>query len=120
MTEDTIDESQVAGEIKPAVDELKGAVSNLAGQVKGRFGEKAQQVRGTVAERADRAGSFAKERVSGAKDNIKTGYDRARKDLDQLGTDVNAYVRDNPGRSVIMAAGLGFVLGLLLRGGDRR
>ena len=42
-----------------------------------------------------------------------------RKDAGDLAADVNAYVRENPGKSVLIAAGAGFVLGLLLRGRRR-
>ena len=43
------------------------------------------------------------------------GYDRVRKDVGELSTDVNEYVRDNPGKSILIAAAAGFLLGLLLR-----
>ena len=43
------------------------------------------------------------------------GYDKVTKDMDQLGQDVNEYVRHNPGKSVAIALGAGFVLGILLR-----
>ena len=48
------------------------------------------------------------------------GYGKARKDLDRLSDDVTTYVRDNPGRSVLIAGALGFFLGLLIRGDRRR
>lgn len=38
-----------------------------------------------------------------------------RKDVAELSTDVNEYVRDNPGKSILIAAAVGFALGLLLR-----
>jgi len=33
--------------------------------------------------------------------------------------EVSLYVRDNPGKSVLIAAGVGFLLGLLTRRGSR-
>lgn len=69
---------------------------------------------------ASKATEAAKERYGSARENVKQGYDRARKDLDQLVADVNVYVRDNPGRSVLIAAGIGFAIGFLLRGDRRR
>ena len=67
-------------------------------------------------EKYDVAKEAAKEKYDVAKDKVRYGYDKAKKDLDHLTEDVNEYVRDNPGKSVLMAAGIGFVLGLLLRG----
>lgn len=69
-----------------------------------------------VRESAGRAGEVAKEKYGVAVDNLKQGYDKVHKDMDKLTEDVNEYVRDNPGRSVLIAAGLGFVVGILLRG----
>lgn len=84
-----------------------------------KFGDVADRARrgGTqVRESADRAGEVAKEKYGVAVDNLKQGYDRVHTDMDKLTEDVNEYVRDNPGRSVLIAAGLGFFVGMLLRG----
>lgn len=90
--------------------------------VKDELGRRIETVSHEVRREAERAGEFARERYGQAKDGLRQGYHRARKDLEQLSGDVETYVRDNPGRSVLIAAGLGFVLGLLLRGdrGGRR
>jgi len=42
-----------------------------------------------------------------------------RKDAADLTDDVNSYVRENPGKSILIAAGAGFLLGMLLRGRRR-
>ena len=63
----------------------------------------------------ERAGVYARDRAGVAVDNLRGGYERARKDFDQLSEDVNTYVRDNPGRSILVAAGVGFLLGFLMR-----
>ena len=61
----------------------------------------------------------AREKANLAAENVRVGYERARKDLGHVNEDLNDYVRDNPARSVLIAAGIGFVLGLILRGGGR-
>jgi len=81
--------------------------------------EKLQQVSDTVRQQASRASEVARERYDAASQTLRQGYDRAAKDLTKLGSDVNVYVRDNPGRSVLAAAVLGFCLGLLVRRGRR-
>ena len=70
-------------------------------------GKRLQEVKG----QAGQATLAAREKAT---EGLKQGYDRVRKDFDDLNSDVNAYVRDNPGRFVLMAAGIGFVLGMLL------
>lgn len=101
---------------REAVQESLGAarekLSNVGGQFTGAR-EKFTEVRDGLSE-------GTRERVTQAREGIKHGYDRARKDLDQLSGDVNVYVRDNPGRSILIAAGVGFALGFLLRGERRR
>ena len=86
--------SQVAGK---KLQEVKAQAGEKLQEVKVQAGEKTQVAREETAE------------------GLKQGYERVRKDMDDLSSDVNAYVRDNPGRSVLMAAGIGFVLGILLR-----
>ena len=50
---------------------------------------------------------------------MQRGYEKVREDAANLATEVNTYVRENPGKSILMAAGAGFVLGLLMRGRRR-
>ncbi len=66
-------------------------------------------------ERASRASAVAREKYESARVSARQGYDKVTKDMDQLGQDVNEYVRHNPGKSVAIALGVGFVLGILLR-----
>lgn len=82
--------------------------------------EKLQQVSDTVRQQAGRATEVARERYDAAAQTLRHGYDRASKDLTKLGDDVSAYVRDNPGRSVVAAAAVGFCIGLLVRRGRQR
>jgi ElaB/YqjD/DUF883 family membrane-anchored ribosome-binding protein len=96
----------------PVQDKPKGAVDAAK--------EKFQQVSSSVRQQASRAGEVARERYDAASQTLRSGYDRASQDLTKLGNDVSAYVRDNPGRSVLAAAALGFCIGLLVRRGRRR
>ncbi len=101
---------------REAVSETLGAAKEKLGNVTSGLGgarEKFTEVKDGLAE-------GTRERVTQAREGLRHGYDRARKDLDQLTADVNVYVRDNPGRSILIAAGVGFALGFLLRGDRRR
>ena len=52
--------------------------------------------------------------------SVRAGYQRVRRDAGQVTDNVNEYVRENPGKSILIAAGVGFLIGMLVRGGRRR
>jgi len=91
--------------------EVAGEVEKKAKAIGGSAGKASQQVK----ESAEKASAAAKEKYGVAKDKVIVGYDKARKDMDTLVEDVNEYTRDNPGKAVLIAAGVGFVLGMLIR-----
>lgn len=62
-------------------------------------------------------------RFGRAKDYMGSKYDEMRERVDDVDfgavTDqVRTYVRSNPGKALLISIGVGFVIGLLLRGGD--
>ena len=103
--------------VAEGVEKARSAVSHRVDAARDRMRDSklSERVKGA----SSRAGEVAREGLGAAKEKLGHGYERARKDMDQLVGDVNVYVRDNPGRSVLIAAGVGFVLGFLLRR-DRR
>lgn len=56
------------------------------------------------------------ERYEHAVENLRGGYDRVRGDMGRVAHDVNDYVQIHPAKALLIAAGLGFVLGLVFRG----
>jgi len=112
---------------KTRTEELRKTVTKIADDARTKF----QDVSGDVkkgAERAtkeirdgyERASSAARDSYEEAQKNVRKSYKKVRKDFDGLSSDMNDYVRDNPGRSILIAAGIGFLFGLLLRGGGDR
>ena len=100
-------------------DNDKGAISQQIESAREKFIEVAKGAEEKVRDfgkSADKASTVAREQYAVAAEKVRTGYDKARKDMDHLTEDVNEYVRDNPGRSVLIAAGIGFFLGLIMRG----
>lgn len=103
----------------------KGRAAKVTDEFQGRLRDVSEDVR-RGAERAsteikrgyERASHAAREGYDDASRNLREGYTRVRKDFDGLSRDVNEYVRDNPGKSVLMAAGVGFLVGLLFRSGE--
>ena len=119
-TTKTVDRAKEA--VVEAIEGAREGLDEGLGRARERFeeladevGDKVQGVSQTVKRRAEAARTYSKERVDQAKESLRHGYERVRKDVGELSTDVNEYVRDNPGKSVLIAAAAGFLLGLLLR-----
>jgi len=79
-------------------------------------GKKYEKISEDVRRRAEHASQVARERYNETAEVVRTRYKKVRKDMDGLAADVNTYVKDNPGKAVLIAAGAGFLLGFLLRG----
>jgi ElaB/YqjD/DUF883 family membrane-anchored ribosome-binding protein len=60
----------------------------------------------------------ARERVDEAMGQLREGYVQVQGEVEGVVDDLTDYVRHNPGQSVLIAAGLGFVIGLLFRRGE--
>lgn len=92
----------------------------LTSDVQNRYQRVSEDVK-RGAERASeeirRGTERARERYGEVAENARVGYDRAREKSGELSRDLGFYVRDNPGRSVLIAAGVGFLVGLLVRRG---
>lgn len=70
-----------------------------------------------------KAKEFIGDRYSKAADQAKKGYGAVREkvaevDVDGVMEQVRAFVRENPGKALLLSVGAGFLLGLLLRSGD--
>lgn len=102
--------------INDGLDEARGRFDEAAEEL----GRNARRTQREIRRRAEVFGEAAREKYDAAVEGVRTGYRRVRKDAGELADDVNVYVRENPGKSILIAAGVGFALGLLLRGGRRR
>jgi ElaB/YqjD/DUF883 family membrane-anchored ribosome-binding protein len=89
-------------------------LSEVARGVEQRYQRVAEEMR----REAEKASKAARERVDTAVTGLRQGYTKVRKDVGNLSEDVTDYVRDNPGKSLLIAAVVGFLLGLLFRRSD--
>jgi ElaB/YqjD/DUF883 family membrane-anchored ribosome-binding protein len=90
------------------VENAAKAVDDKIEATRESLGEKAGRLREKVGEVADNV----KSRASALRDKISAT------EWEDVKTNVTSYVRDNPGKSVAIALGVGFALGLLLRRRD--
>lgn len=73
----------------------------------------------TAKEKYEDVAETAREKYRDVADNARRSYGRVRSEAGNVSREVSLFVRDNPGKSVLIAAGVGFLLGLLVRrGGD--
>jgi len=121
-------------------DQAKGAVQDKLGQVK----EKARELQSTLADRLDAgaeklrqrnqnttlAGASADagtsvgvstDRMTNVQDSVARGMQKSADWLrnGDLKADVERQVRENPGRTLLIALGVGYLLGKAFRGGNR-
>lgn len=97
--------------------------STNAGSVK----EKLSGATASAKEKFSGATSEAKRRINKAGDSMKSAASGARQkygevkekigstDYRGLTSDLRTYVRENPGKAIVVATGIGFLLGLLMR-----
>jgi len=112
--------------VKDAAAELGEIADDGVEQARERFEEAAAELEGGVRRtrremrrRAEALGDATREKVDQAVEGAKRGYEKARQDAADLAEDVSVYVRKHPGKSILMAAGAGFLVGLLMRGRHR-
>jgi ElaB/YqjD/DUF883 family membrane-anchored ribosome-binding protein len=81
-----------------------------------------KQVSKDVRRGADRASREIRRGAEAARDTyrdtaekVQKGYKRTRSEVQRISQDVGEYVRENPGKAVLIAAGVGFLLGLVVR-----
>jgi ElaB/YqjD/DUF883 family membrane-anchored ribosome-binding protein len=91
----------------------------LGEEVQDKYKKVSEDVR-RGAERASqevrRGAERARETYEEVAENAQRSYQRVRSEAGNLSREVSLYVRDNPGKALLIAAGVGFLLGLLARG----
>jgi ElaB/YqjD/DUF883 family membrane-anchored ribosome-binding protein len=86
----------------------------------GTLNETAQRVEDRIESAKETIGTRVKERAGQVADTVKQQAANVREKIRQTNWDdvmnnVSGYVRDNPGKAVGIAIGVGFALGVLLR-----
>ena len=101
--------------VAAAVGEARDKFQHVAANVGERFQQASTTAQEEFRVRSDRARQQARERYQVASAQMQDGYAKVRKDVDYMVDDVNDFVRHKPGTAILIAAGAGFLLGLLFR-----
>jgi len=114
VNSETLEGSEAGAE---GVVSARDRFQRLSEDVQNRYRKVSEDVR-RGAERAQeeirRGAEVAREKYQETAEKAREGYDRVRRDASRLSHDVGTYVQDNPGKSVLIAAAAGFVLGLIV------
>jgi len=93
---------KVSDDVRRGAERASSEIRRGAERARETYGEVSERARETYGEVAEKAGK---------------NYKRVRSEAGNLSREVSLYVRDNPGKAVLIAAGVGFLLGLIARRG---
>ena len=101
--------------VTAAVGDAREKFQKVSAEVGDRFHKASAHAQDEFRQRSQHAREQARERYRVASAQMQDGYARVRKDVDYMVDDVNDFVRHKPGTAILIAAGAGFLLGLLFR-----
>ncbi len=102
---------RVSEDVRRGAERASGEIRRGAERAKETYGVAAERARETYGVAAERA----RENFDGVAENARQSYEKVRTDAGRLTREAGFFVRDNPGKAVLMAAGVGFLLGLIAR-----
>ena len=102
------DQGNMGGE-----QQQQGGGGKGMGEMAGQLRDTAQQVGQQVRERAQQVRDQASEKYEQLRDQASEYYDMGRQRAEQLEGDLENYVREQPVKSLLIAAGVGLLLGIL-------
>lgn len=102
---------------KPVSSNLEKAqqLSEKAQQLKSAAGEKAQQFKQVAEDKACQIKSTAEEKAVALKQEASQKIDVTKEKAKQVQSDLEDYIKENPTKSALIAVGVGFFAGLLLK-----
>ena len=96
-------------------DDLKASAVQAAEELRQAAGEKAQRIKEAAGVHASQFRATAGQKASEFKVFADHTWDDAKEVATELKTEGEQFVRENPGRAILTAVGIGFVVGLLFR-----
>lgn len=103
--------AEVAAGVRRGLDAAREHIEEAADTMNEKLNELGAAARRHTA----RAREVAREQYEARAEQLREGYSKMKDNVGEWSDDVSDYVRENPGRSLLIAAGVGFALGLLVR-----
>jgi ElaB/YqjD/DUF883 family membrane-anchored ribosome-binding protein len=103
---------------KTPLDTAREKFTSVAEEAKDRYEKATADVQKKAREATDelrRGADMAKKRYEEAEGQLRETYGRAQERAKDWNRDLHDYVQEKPGQAVLIAAAVGFVVGLLLR-----
>jgi ElaB/YqjD/DUF883 family membrane-anchored ribosome-binding protein len=111
--------SKAASDLRAAAGEkameIVHTAESKAASLKEKAIESAQHLRATATERAAAFKATASERANHLRDSANEQWDHTRERAKEWHITTEDYIRQNPTKSVLYAAGVGFLIGLIVR-----
>lgn len=104
------DETTPAAPVQPAAEGGNPTVKDRIEKAREYVGERYQAVSGKVKAKYETASTATREKVADMKQRVD-GIE-----VDDVVEQMRDYVRSNPGKALLVSIGVGFVIGLLIRG----
>lgn len=102
------------------VDRARDFVADTVDRTKESMHDHLGSARERLEDAAHGASEKFQERYGETAEHLRDRYHDVEKSVGEVAEDVGDYVRDNPGKSILIAAAAGFLLGLLAGGGRHR
>ena len=110
---------QAANDLRQAAGikgrEIAGSAEERAQLLKDSAAQKAQKFRDFAGEKASQFADAAGEKASQFKDVAGEHWEETRVKAREIQSEVEEYVRQHPTKSILVAAGVGFLMGLIVR-----
>jgi ElaB/YqjD/DUF883 family membrane-anchored ribosome-binding protein len=114
-------------QVGDGMEREKGSARERAGQLKATLADKLETGAGKLRERTSDAAKLAdaiavrKDKVADASDRVATRMEHTADllrdtDMSKIQRGIEKHVKENPGRTLLIAAGIGFLIGRALKG----
>jgi uncharacterized protein YjbJ (UPF0337 family) len=115
-----MDKDRIVGSAKDVAGKVEGAVGDMAGDAKTQASGRAREAAGAVQNLYGQAKDAARDATDAAVGYAKDAYDNSGDTLRDGSQAVAKKVQDNPLGALLVAAGIGFALALLMTRPPRR
>jgi len=115
-----MDKDRIAGSAKDFAGKVEGTVGDIAGDAKAQASGRAREAEGTVQNLYGQAKDAARDAADTAMNYAKDAYEKPTETLRDGSQAIAKTVQENPIGALLVAAGIGFALALMLTRPPRR